>query len=86
MQPRVQKCVPRGADGYRLLGEPFDSKEVAIVVENFVIRGKAFFPPCLRWPMAVCHLGTPWPARGRCADDGNTAEKSLPTGRYSLLE
>lgn len=30
-------------DRYQLLGEQWDSKEVAIGMENFVIRGKAFF-------------------------------------------
>jgi hypothetical protein len=37
-----------GVSGYELLGDLTDSKEVAIVMENFVIRGKAFFPRCLR--------------------------------------
>jgi hypothetical protein len=30
-----------------LLGVPVDSKEVAIITENFVIPGKAFFQRCL---------------------------------------
>ena len=35
-------------DRFQLLGDLADSKEVAIGMEIFVIRGKAFFPQYLR--------------------------------------
>jgi hypothetical protein len=66
-----------------LLGEPFDSKEVAIGVENFVIRGKAFFRRDLPTGPVSGASGRSRCPRKMWLDAGNTAEKSLPDGRYS---
>jgi len=75
------KRVPCGRKPYELLGSSRDSKEVAIPMENFVIREKGFFRRDLPESHRSATFGSLRHERQADPCGVRAAEESLPYGR-----